>query len=68
MHHNEAAEHERPHKRVRHFGGFPYHLYGERMNKTGAEATARHFRNRGYLVRIVKEKHHNEWVIYRRKV
>jgi len=69
--HNEAAEQragERKHKKVRHFGGLPYHLHGEeKMSKAGAEATARYWRNRGYSVRVVKERHHNEWLIYRRK-
>jgi len=39
----------------------------EIMNKTGAEALAEHLRNRGYLVRVVKEKIHNEWLIYYRR-
>jgi len=70
--HNEAAEMragERKHKKVRHFNGLPYHLHGEEIiSKTGAEATAQYWRNRGYHVRVVKERHHNEWPIYRRKV
>lgn len=65
--HNEAMERERPHKKTRKFGGFVFHLYGERTSKAGAEGTARYFRNRGYMVRIVKEHHHNEYLIYRRK-
>jgi hypothetical protein len=69
--HNEAAEiraGERKHKKVRKFGGVAFHLHGEeKMTKTGAEAAARWYRNRGYNVRVVKEPHHSEWLIYCRK-
>lgn len=69
--HNEAAEiraGERKHKKVRHFGGLPYHLWdGEAFSASAAKRSAEYWRNRGYLVRVVKEKHHNEWLIYRRK-
>lgn len=70
--HNEAAEiraGERPHKKTRRFGGKIFHLHGEeQMSKTGAEAVKQHLENRGYHVRVVKEPHHNEWLIYTRKV
>jgi hypothetical protein len=69
--HNEAMEiamGERPHKKVRHFSGKPFHLHGEEiMSKSGAESTAEYWRNRGYLVRVVKEAKHNEWLLYARK-
>jgi len=49
--HNEAAEiraGERPHKKIRKFGGHAYHLHKEVMTKVGAEAMAQHYRNRGH--------------------
>jgi len=71
MKHNEALEilmGEKPHKLTRKFDGKTFKLWSEEiMNKTGAESLAEHLRNRGYLVRVVKEKIHNEWLIYYRR-
>ena len=65
--HNELLEKERPHKRIRKFDGKPYYrVGGEAMSKSGAEGSADYWRNRGYLVRIIKEPSHNEWLLYRR--
>jgi hypothetical protein len=60
---------EERHSGERKFNGKIFQLHGqEKMNKAGAEAYARHLRNRGYHVRVIKEPHHNEWLIYARKV
>jgi hypothetical protein len=71
MKHNEAAEilmGEKPHKKTKKFDGKTFKLYHEEiMTKTGADALAEHLRNRGYLVRVLKELGHNEWLIYYRK-
>lgn len=71
MKHNEAAEilmGEKPHKKTKKFDGKVYKLWPEEaMSKSGAEALAEHLRNRGNLVRVVKEKMHSEWLIYYRK-
>lgn len=69
--HNEAAERragERRHPKIRYFDKLAYHLYdGEAFSEKAAQGSATYWRNRGYLVRVVKEKNHNEWLIYRRK-
>lgn len=69
--HSEAAERragERRHKMFKKFDGLTYTLWnGEAFSKKAAEDSATYWRNRGYLVRVVKELHHNEWLIYRRK-
>jgi hypothetical protein len=60
---------EKPHKRTKRFDDKVYRLYHEEiMTKSGAEEVANHMRNRGYLVvRVVKEPHHNEWLVYYRR-
>jgi hypothetical protein len=71
MTHNEALEiamGEHKHKKTRKFDGKIYHLHHEEiMSKVGAEGLAEHLRNRGRLVRVVKEPRHDEWLIYWRK-
>jgi hypothetical protein len=55
--------------RERKIGGKIFHrVSNEKMSKAGAEAYARHLRNRGYHVRVIKEKNEREWLIYARKV
>ena len=59
---------EKTHKKIKKFNGKIYHLYNEEMmSKTGAEGLKQHLHNRGYLVRIVKEPKHDEWLVYMRK-
>jgi hypothetical protein len=59
---------EEKHKKTRKFNGHIYHLHGEeKMTKTGAESYAQHLRNRGNLVRIVKEPGEREWIVYVRR-
>ncbi len=59
---------KKPHKRTKRFDDKVYRLYHEEiMTKSGADEVADHMRNRGYLVRVVKEPNHNEWLIYYRK-
>jgi hypothetical protein len=65
---NENEPGEKPHKRTKKFDDKTYRLYKEEiMTKPAAEEVAEHMRNRGNLVRIVKEPHHNEWLIYYRR-
>ena len=65
--HTESMEKERSHKSTRKFDGKVYYLMsGEATSKAGADGTAQYWRNRGYLVRIIKEPNHNEWLLYRR--
>jgi len=65
---NEKEPGEKPHKRTKRFDDKVYRLYHEEiMTKSGADEVADHMRNRGYLVRVVKEPHHNEWLIYYRR-
>jgi hypothetical protein len=69
--HNEAAERragERPHRKTKKFDGLIFTLWdGEAMSEQAANNSATYWRNRGYLVRVVKEPGHPEWLIYRRK-
>lgn len=71
MKHNEALEilmGEKPHKKTKKFDGKVYKLWPEEdMSKSGADALAEHLRNRGHLVRVLKETGHNEWLIYARR-
>jgi len=70
MVHDEALEilmGEHQHKKTRKFDGENFRLHEEVGNKIGAEGLAEHMRNRGYLVRIVKEPKHNEWLVYTRR-
>lgn len=62
------------HKQTRKFGGHVYHLFGKEFTtKAAAERSAMHLRNRGPAksaegcARVVKEPHHNEWLVYYRK-
>ncbi len=65
---NEKEYGEKPHKRTKRFDDKVYKLYHEEiMSKSGADGVADYMRNRGYLVRIVKEPNHNEWLIYYRR-
>jgi len=65
---NENEPGEKPHKRTKKFDGKVYRLYHvEIMNKSVTDEIADYLKSRNYLVRVVKEPNHNEWLIYYRK-